>query len=69
MKLHCVVQALAKADCKALHPQWVVLLPLHGPLARRPDSLTLMDALVNDPIPKVTLQISSTPSCTEERYK
>lgn len=47
------VQALAKVDCKALHPFWVSLLPVHSPLARRPDSLTLMDAILNDPSPKV----------------
>ncbi|CAL8466624.1 g6160 [Coccomyxa elongata] len=57
--LSCL-QALAKADCKALHPHWVVLLPVHGPLARRPDSLTLMDALVNDPIPKVRAATAAT---------
>ncbi|BDA41093.1 probable HEAT repeat-containing protein 6 at N-terminal half [Coccomyxa sp. Obi] len=57
--LSCL-QALAKADCKALHPHWVVLLPVHDPLARRPDSLTLMDALVNDPIPKVRARTAAT---------
>ncbi|EIE26348.1 hypothetical protein COCSUDRAFT_39464 [Coccomyxa subellipsoidea C-169] len=53
-------KALAKVDCKALHPFWVVLLPVHTPLARRPDSLTLMDAIVNDPAPKVRAAAAAT---------
>ncbi|KAK9916388.1 hypothetical protein WJX75_002097 [Coccomyxa subellipsoidea] len=56
--LSCL-QALARVDGKALHPFWAVLFPVQAPLARRPDSFTLMDAVVNDPAPKVRAAAAS----------
>ena len=47
------LQVLVKADCKALHPHWTVLLPVHTPLATRAASATLVDVVVNDPLVKV----------------
>ena len=47
------MQVLAKAAPKALHPLWVVLLPVHTPLATRPAARTLMDVIVGEPVPKV----------------
>ena len=48
-----MLQVLAKAAPKALHALWVVLLPVHTPLATRPAARTLMDVIVGDPVPKV----------------
>jgi hypothetical protein len=48
-----MAQALAKANPKALHPFWAALLPVDRPLAARPTSRTLMDAVAADPIPQV----------------
>lgn len=49
------LQQLAKADCRALHPFWIVLLPVYNPLQTKYHDATLMDAVVRDPVPKVTL--------------
>ena len=47
------LQQLAKADCRALHPFWIVLLPVYNPLQTKYHAATLMDAIVRDPLPKV----------------
>ena len=47
------LQQLAKADCRALHPFWIVLLPVYNPLQTKYNHATLMDAIVRDPVPKV----------------
>ncbi|KAL3153661.1 hypothetical protein ABBQ32_013262 [Trebouxia sp. C0010 RCD-2024] len=44
---------LAKADGRALHPFWIVLLPVYNPLQTKYHDATLMDAIVRDPVPKV----------------
>ena len=49
------LQQLAKADCRALHPFWIVLLPVYNPLQTKYHAATLMDAVVRDPIPKVKI--------------
>ncbi|KAK9841854.1 hypothetical protein WJX81_007459 [Elliptochloris bilobata] len=50
--LSCM-QALARADCKALHAHWAALLPVATPLAGRAQGATLMDAAARDPSPRV----------------
>lgn len=52
--LSCL-QQLAKADGKALHPFWIMLLPVYNPLQTKYHDATLMDAVVRDPVPKVTV--------------
>ena len=52
--LSCL-QQLAKADGKALHPFWIMLLPVYNPLQTKYHDATLMDAVVRDPMPKVTV--------------
>lgn len=56
--LSCL-QQLAKADGRALHPFWIVLLPVYNPLQTKYHDATLMDAVVRDPVPKVTVLLSS----------
>ena len=53
------LQQLAKADCRALHPFWIVLLPVYNPLQTKYHAATLMDAIVRDPIPKVSVKCSA----------
>ena len=50
--LYCL-QQLAKADGRALHPFWIMLLPVYNPLQTKYHDATLMDAIVRDPVPKV----------------
>lgn len=52
--LSCL-QQLAKADGRALHPFWILLLPVYNPLQTKYHDATLMDAIVRDPVPKVTV--------------
>lgn len=51
--LSCL-QTLIKADSRALHPHWPVLLPVYSPLRTKYHPATLMDAIVRDPVPKVS---------------
>ncbi|DBA69376.1 TPA: hypothetical protein ACH3X2_012848, partial [Trebouxia sp. C0005] len=44
------LQQLAKADCRALHPFWIVVLPVYNPLQTKYHAATLMDAIVRDPL-------------------
>ncbi|GAB4815069.1 hypothetical protein N2152v2_002115 [Parachlorella kessleri] len=51
-----VLQALAKADPKALHPSWTTLLPTSDSVlspAPSPAETTLAHMLLHDPVPKV----------------
>lgn len=56
--LSCL-QQLAKADGRALHPFWIMLLPVYNPLQTKYHDATLMDAIVRDPVPKVTVLCGS----------
>lgn len=56
--LSCL-QQLAKADGRALHPFWIVLLPVYNPLQTKYHDATLMDAVVRDPVPKVIVLCGS----------
>ena len=49
------LQQLAKADGRALHPFWIMLLPVYNPLQTKYHDATLMDAIVRDPVPKVSV--------------
>ena len=55
------LQQLAKADCRALHPFWIILLPVYNPLQTKYHAATLMDAIVRDPLPKVIANKFVTP--------
>lgn len=56
--LSCL-QQLAKADGRALHPFWIMLLPVYNPLQTKYHDATLMDAVVRDPVPKVSVLCGS----------
>ena len=56
--LSCL-QQLAKADGRALHPFWIMLLPVYNPLQTKYHDATLMDAIVRDPVPKVIVLCGS----------
>lgn len=55
-------QALARADCKALHAHWALLLPVATPLAGRTQAATLVDVAVRDPTPRARLVLPAVPS-------
>lgn len=55
--LSCL-QTLIKADSRALHPHWPVLLPVYSPLQTKYHAATLTDAIVRDPVPKVSLHVT-----------
>ncbi len=47
------LQAMARADSRALHPHWTSLLPVQQPLQPRPLLPHLLTVLLYDPQPKV----------------
>ncbi len=55
-------QALARADCKALHAHWALLLPVATPLAGRTQAATLVDVAARDPSPRARLALPAVPS-------
>ena len=50
--LQCL-QAMAKADSRALHLHWTALLPLQQPLLPRPALPHLLTMVLHDPVAKV----------------
>ena len=47
------MQAMAKADGKAMHPLWSAIFPVYTPLTGKASMTTLMDVIASDPQPKV----------------
>ena len=53
-----LLQAMAKADPRALHVHWTTLLPVQHPLQPRPLSPHLVTMLLHDPAPRVSGEVA-----------
>lgn len=48
------MQAMAKADGKAMHPLWSAIFPVYTPLTGKASMATLMDVIASDPQAKAS---------------